>query len=74
MISHEYFICTVFQQALAEREHLQQQNYQLQNKLSDYFRKKKSDDVRQEPDKNVTDQEQRYLKYMGINYFWYAAL
>ena len=54
------------QQAIAEREQLQQQNYQLQHKLADYFRKKKADESKQEYDKNVTDQEQRYLKYMGI--------
>ncbi|KAK7507293.1 hypothetical protein BaRGS_00001228 [Batillaria attramentaria] len=50
--------------ALAERESLLQQNYQLQHKLADYFRKKKNDE-RQDYDKNVTDQEQRYLKYMA---------
>ncbi len=54
----------MLQQALTEREQFQQQNYQLQNKLAEYFRKKKSDDARQDVDKNVTDQEQRYLKYM----------
>lgn len=53
------------QQAIAEREQLQQQNYGLQHKLAEYFRKKKADESRQEYDKNVTDQEQRYLKYMG---------
>jgi len=52
------------QQTLSERQQLQEQNYQLQNKLAEYFRKKKSEDVRQET--NVTDQEQRYLKYMGM--------
>ena len=51
--------------ALAERETLLQQNYQLQHKLAEYFRKKKNDE-RQDYDKNVTDQEQRYLKYMGM--------
>ena len=55
----------ILQQAIAEREQLQQQNYQLQHKLADYFRKKKADESKQEYDKNVTDQEQRYLKYMG---------
>ncbi|KAK3607426.1 hypothetical protein CHS0354_035120 [Potamilus streckersoni] len=54
-----------YHQAIAEREQLQQQNYQLQHKLAEYFRKKKADDSRQEYDKNVTDQEQRYLKYMA---------
>lgn len=53
------------QQAIAEREQLQQQNYQLQHKLAEYFRKKKADESRQEHDKSVTDQEQRYLKYMA---------
>ena len=53
------------QQAIAEREQLQQSNYSLQHKLAEYFRKKKADESRQEYDKNVTDQEQRYLKYMG---------
>ena len=52
------------QQALTERQQLQDQNYQLQNKLAEHFRKKKADE-RQDVDKNVTDQEQRYLKYMG---------
>ena len=50
---------------MAEREQFQQQNFSLQHKLADYFRKKKADDQRQDIDKNVTDQEQRYLKYMG---------
>ncbi|XP_041363600.1 coiled-coil domain-containing protein 96-like isoform X2 [Gigantopelta aegis] len=49
---------------LAEREQLQAQNSQLQHKLADYFRKKKADE-RQDYDKNLTDQEQRYLKYMA---------
>ena len=53
------------QQAIAEREQLQRSNYQLQHKLAEHFRKKKADESRQEYDKNVTDQEQRYLKYMG---------
>ncbi|XP_076459094.1 uncharacterized protein LOC143292562 [Babylonia areolata] len=50
--------------ALGDREVLLQQNYQLQHKLAEYFRKKKNDE-RQDYDKNVTDQEQRYLKYMA---------
>ncbi|PVD38667.1 hypothetical protein C0Q70_01286 [Pomacea canaliculata] len=50
--------------ALADREQLLQQNYYLQNKIAEYFRKKKSDE-RQDYEKNVTDQEQRYLKYMA---------
>ena len=62
---YRYSLLILFQQALAEREQIQQQNHQLQHKLAEYFRKKKSDDNRQDVDKNVTDQEQRYLKYMG---------
>ncbi|XP_038067140.1 coiled-coil domain-containing protein 96-like [Patiria miniata] len=54
-----------YQAAQAEREQLHNQNIQLQHKLAEYFRKKKTDDQRQEMDKNVTDQEQRYLKYMS---------
>ncbi|XP_019613905.1 PREDICTED: coiled-coil domain-containing protein 96-like isoform X1 [Branchiostoma belcheri] len=54
-----------YQAALAVRERLHQQNAQLQNKLAEYFRKKKTDESRQDMDKNVTDQEQRYLKYMS---------
>ncbi|XP_050391625.2 coiled-coil domain-containing protein 96 isoform X2 [Patella vulgata] len=57
------FLIEKYNAALAEREQLKQQNYQLQHKLAEYFRKKKSDD-RADYDKNVTDQEQRYLKYM----------
>ena len=54
-----------FQSFLTDREQLQAQNSQLQHKLADYFRKKKADE-RQDYDKNLTDQEQRYLKYMGM--------
>merc|ERR1711894_796291 len=54
-----------YHQALAERQQYQEQNYQLQHKLAEYFRKKKSDETRQDMDKNVTEQEQRYLKYMA---------
>nr|XP_002126679.1 coiled-coil domain-containing protein 96 isoform X2 [Ciona intestinalis] len=54
-----------YQAALNEREMLNQQNHQLQHKLAEYFRKKKTEETRQEVDKNVTDQEQRYMKYMS---------
>ncbi|XP_035694850.1 coiled-coil domain-containing protein 96-like isoform X1 [Branchiostoma floridae] len=54
-----------YQAALAVRERLHQQSAQLQHKLAEYFRKKKTDESRQDMDKNVTDQEQRYLKYMS---------
>ncbi|EDO40032.1 predicted protein, partial [Nematostella vectensis] len=55
----------LFQQALEERSSLMSLNAQLQHKLAEYFRKKKSDERQQEVEKNVTDQEQRYLKYMS---------
>ncbi|KAK2571769.1 Coiled-coil domain-containing protein 96 [Acropora cervicornis] len=54
-----------YQQVLEERSSLQAQNSQLQHKLAEYFKKKKSDERQQEIEKNVTDQEQRYLKYMS---------
>ncbi|XP_052264486.1 coiled-coil domain-containing protein 96-like isoform X4 [Dreissena polymorpha] len=54
-----------YHQAIVQREQYQQKNYQLQHKLAEFFRKKKADDSRQDYDKNVTDQEQRYLKYMA---------
>ncbi|RMX54659.1 hypothetical protein pdam_00009337 [Pocillopora damicornis] len=54
-----------YQQALEERSALQSLNAQLQHKLAEYFKKKKSDERQQEIEKNVTDQEQRYLKYMS---------
>ncbi|XP_054762933.2 coiled-coil domain-containing protein 96-like isoform X1 [Lytechinus pictus] len=64
LISREELI-EMYQAMVSEREQLNQQNIQLQHKLAEYFRKKKTDDQRQEMDKNVTDQEQRYLKYMS---------
>ncbi|XP_002733290.1 cilia- and flagella-associated protein 184-like [Saccoglossus kowalevskii] len=54
-----------YQSLMSEREQMANQNFQLQHKLAEYFHKKKSDDQRQDMDKNVTDQEQRYLKYMA---------
>ena len=44
---------------MQEREQLTQQNRALQHKLSEYFRKKKTDDTRQEIEKTAADQEQR---------------
>ncbi|XP_071962592.1 cilia- and flagella-associated protein 184-like [Antedon mediterranea] len=64
MMSREELI-ECYQAAIVEREQLQTTNTQFQHKLAEYFRKKKTDDQRQEMDKNVTDQEQRYLKYMS---------
>jgi hypothetical protein len=53
-----------YQEASLERERLSEQNSQLQHRLADYFRRKKTDE-RQEVEKSVTDQEQRYVKCMG---------
>lgn len=50
---------------MAEREHLQQQNYQLQHKLAEYFRKKKADETRQDYDKTASDQDSKYVKYIS---------
>ncbi|XP_071130185.1 cilia- and flagella-associated protein 184-like isoform X2 [Mytilus edulis] len=50
---------------MAEREQLQQQNYQLQHKLAEFFRKKKADDVRQDYDKTASDQDSKYVKYIN---------
>jgi len=44
---------------MQEREQLTQQNRALQHKLSEYFRKKKADDARQEIERSTADQEQR---------------
>lgn len=51
--------------AIQERELLNQKNNALQHKLAEYFRRKKTEESRQEVDRNVTDQEQRYMKYMS---------
>ncbi|XP_060063539.1 coiled-coil domain-containing protein 96-like [Ylistrum balloti] len=50
---------------ITEREKLQQQNYQLQHKLAELFRKKKADENRQDYDKNANDQDSKYVKYMA---------
>jgi len=54
-----------YKESLEERGKIQHQNQQLQHKLSEYFKKKKTDDRGQEIEKNVNDQEQRYMKYMS---------
>ena len=55
------------QQCITIRDQLQQQNSQIQQKLAEFFKKKKPDDSRADKDagKNVSDLEQRYLKLMG---------
>ncbi|XP_065065961.1 coiled-coil domain-containing protein 96-like [Rhopilema esculentum] len=54
-----------YKEVFEERSQLQNLNNQLQHKLAEYFRKKKTDERVQEMEKNVTDQEQRYLKYIS---------
>jgi len=54
-----------YKEALEERSRIQSLNQQYQHKLAEYFKKKKTDERGQEIEKNVTDQEQRYLKYMS---------
>ncbi|XP_073466693.1 cilia- and flagella-associated protein 184 [Aquarana catesbeiana] len=50
---------------LTEKEKVQQQNSHFQHKLYEYFRRKKGEDTRPEIEKHVSDQEQRYLKYLA---------
>ncbi|XP_043918747.1 coiled-coil domain-containing protein 96 [Protopterus annectens] len=54
-----------YHELMDERGKIQHQNAQLQNKLADYFRKKKGEEMKREVDKAVSDQEQRYIKYMS---------
>lgn len=54
-----------YKEALEERSRIQSLNQQYQHKLAEYFKKKKTDERGEEIEKNVTDQEQRYLKYMS---------
>ncbi|KAL5251351.1 hypothetical protein ACHWQZ_G016896 [Mnemiopsis leidyi] len=51
-----------YQQALNERDKILNLNSQCQHKIAEHFRKKKGADERQEVEKSVTDQEQRYMK------------
>ncbi|XP_063779871.1 coiled-coil domain-containing protein 96 [Pseudophryne corroboree] len=53
-----------YQALVLEREKVQQQNTQLQHKLYEYFRRKKGEEARPETEKHISDQEQRYLKYL----------
>ncbi|XP_040191319.1 coiled-coil domain-containing protein 96 [Rana temporaria] len=54
-----------YQSLLTEKEKVQQQNSHFQHKLYEYFRRKKGEDTRPEMEKHVSDQEQRYLKYLA---------
>ncbi|KAI9144150.1 hypothetical protein BKA69DRAFT_1025746 [Paraphysoderma sedebokerense] len=51
----------LIQAALGQRERLKAVNLSLQNRLGDYFRRKRTDDKPNEVDKAPTDQQQRYL-------------
>jgi len=54
------------QQALAERHQLQDQNTQLQHRLADVFSQRGAEDThREEHITTSTDQDKRYLNYMG---------
>ncbi|OCT99302.1 hypothetical protein XELAEV_18005089mg [Xenopus laevis] len=53
-----------YQALIQKRDKVQQHNVQLQNKLYEYFRRKKGEDLRPETDKRISDQEQQYLKYL----------
>ncbi|KAG8438333.1 hypothetical protein GDO86_008860 [Hymenochirus boettgeri] len=55
----------LYQALTQERDKVQQHNAQLQNKLYEYFRRKKGEDIRPETEKRISDQEQRYHKYLS---------
>jgi len=52
------------QQALAERSQLLDHNAQLQQRLAEAFHQRRADDTHRE-EHISTDQEKRYLNYMG---------
>jgi len=56
-----------YQAMLEEREELQQRRYFLENKLAEYFRKKRGEEKVEVDLKRgqTADQEQRYVKYMA---------
>ena len=68
---------TFFQQAMKDRETLMQTNTTLQNKLSEYFRRKRTEEGgpsgagagaragTEQADRSVSDLEQRYLNFMS---------
>lgn len=60
-------VIAAYQAALHDRNTLLNRSYHIQNKLADYFRRKRSDESasQQSVDKNISDQENRYLKYMA---------
>ncbi len=65
-----------YQQAMKDREALLQENTTLQNKLSEYFRRKRNEEGGvggagggagrgEQVDRSVSDLEQRYLSFMS---------
>jgi len=60
-------VVAAYQAAMQDRSTLLNRSFHIQNKLADYFRRKRSDESQsqQSVDKNITDQENRYLKYMA---------
>ncbi|ORZ27571.1 hypothetical protein BCR44DRAFT_1204777, partial [Catenaria anguillulae PL171] len=50
--------------ALLAQESMRVVNVALQHKLSDLFRKRRAEDKNNEPDKSVTDQDQRFANVM----------
>lgn len=52
------------QEALAAQERLQAVNSGLQQRLAEYFQRKKGEEVT-DPGRSVTDQEKRYLQCLG---------
>lgn len=60
-------VTQAYQAAFQERNSLLNRSFHIQNKLAEYFRRKRSDESQsqQSVDKNISDQENRYLKYMA---------
>ena len=59
-----YDVVGCMQQAFADRHELHERNTQLQHRLAELFQQRRADDThRDEP--VTTDQEKRYLNYMG---------
>ncbi|XP_048377475.1 coiled-coil domain-containing protein 96-like isoform X2 [Stegostoma tigrinum] len=53
-----------YQALFVERQTLRNHNTQVQNKLADYYRKKKTEESKVELKKAHSDYEQRYVKFM----------
>ncbi|XP_038639519.1 coiled-coil domain-containing protein 96 [Scyliorhinus canicula] len=53
-----------YQALFVERQNLRNHNSQLQNKLADYYRKKKTEETKPEFKKSHSDYQQRYVRFM----------